>query len=148
MSSDVAATSTSSVARTKTTSGAELSSAQGSTTINDAVVSKVAELAAREVRGVHELRGGGVGGTLRRLTPGADQRGSSASVEVGEKETIVELNLVVDYGVSIPQVAEAVRSNVIERVEYTTGLQVKEVNIDVSDLYFPEEDRLEPARVQ
>ena len=112
----------------------------GKTTISDDVVSKVADMAAREVRGVHDLSGG-VAGTLRRLTPGLDNRGSGASVEVGEKETIVELDLVVDYGVIIPLLADAVRGNVIDRVEYTTGLIVKEVNIDISDLFFAEEER-------
>lgn len=112
----------------------------GATTISDGVVSKVAEMAAREVRGVHELAGG-VGGTLRRLTPGIDDRGAGASVEVGRKEAIIDLDVVVDYGVSIPQVAQSVRENVIDRVEYMTGLQVKEVNIDVTDLFFVEEER-------
>lgn len=120
--------------------GAGLASEQGTTTIADAVVSKVAEMATREIRGVHDLSGG-VAGTLRRLTPGLDDRGAGASVEVGQKETIVDLTLVVDYGVSIPQVADAVRQNVIERVEYTTGLRVKEVNIEVSDLFFVDEER-------
>jgi uncharacterized alkaline shock family protein YloU len=43
---------------------------------------------------------------------------------------------VVDYGVSIPQVADAVRHNITSRVLAMTGLQVKEVNIAVTDLYF------------
>ena len=120
--------------------GGGLITPQGSTSISDGVVSKIAEMAAREVRGVHDLSGG-VGGALRRLTPGVDERGSGADVEVGRKEAIVDLNLVVDYGVSIPQVSQAVRENVIDRIEYMTGLQVKEVNIDVSDLFFVEEER-------
>ena len=121
--------------------GGGLLTPQGSTSISDGVVSKIAEMAAREVRGVHELSGG-VGGALRRLTPGMEERGSGADVEVGRREAIVDLNLVVDYGVSIPQVSQAVRENVIDRIEYMTGLQVKEVNIDVSDLFFVEEARL------
>jgi uncharacterized alkaline shock family protein YloU len=120
--------------------GGGLITPQGSTSISDSVVSKIAEMAAREVRGIHDLSGG-VGGALRRLTPGVDERGAGADVEVGRKEAIVDLNLVVDYGVSIPQVSQAVRENVIDRIEYMTGLQVKEVNIDVSDLFFVEEER-------
>ena len=116
----------------------------GSTSISDDVVSKVAEMAAREVRGVHELSGG-IGGQLRRLTPGLDTRGAGASVEVGEKEAIVDLNLVVDYGVSIPQLATAVRDNVIDRLEFITGLKVKEVNLEVSDLFFVEDERRKDA---
>ena len=121
--------------------GGGLLTPQGTTTISDGVVSKIAEMAAREVRGVHELSGG-VSGALRRLTPGMEERGSGADVEVGRKEAIVDLNLVVDYGVSIPQVSQAVRENVIDRIEYMSGLLVKEVNIDVSDLFFVEEARL------
>lgn len=124
-----------------TSGGAQaLASSKGTTTIADPVVSKVAEIAAREVRGVHDLSGG-IGGTLRRLTPGVEERGGNASVEVGRKEAIVDLDLIVDYGVSIPQVAEQVRENVIDRIEYTTGLVVKEVNIEVTDLFFVEEER-------
>ena len=55
--------------------------------------------------------------------------------------------MTVDYGVSIPQVAEAVRQNIVERVRGMTGLIVKEVNINAADLYFPEEEAAQP-RVQ
>lgn len=130
--------------------GASLQSEHGKTVIAENVVARVADLAAREIRGVHSLSGG-VGSRLRRLAPGIADSNRAAAVEVGEKEAIVALELVVDYGVSIPQLAEAVRNNVIERVEYTTGLVVKEVNIEVTDLYFPESEREAepgPPRVQ
>lgn len=129
-----------SVSTTSNEPGEALESEDGTTTIADAVVSKVAELAAREIRGVHDLQSG-VGGAIRRMTPGFDQRGQSASVEVGRKEAIVDLDLIVDYGVSIPEVAAAVRANVIDRVSFMTGLDVKEVNLDISDLFFAEEER-------
>lgn len=119
---------------------ASLQTERGKTVIAENVVARVADLAAREIRGVHSLAGG-VGSRLRRLAPGIGDSNRAAAVEVGEKEAIVALDLVVDYGVSIPQLAEAVRSNVIERVEYTTGLIVKEVNIEVTDLYFPDGER-------
>jgi uncharacterized alkaline shock family protein YloU len=113
---------------------------RGRTVIAENVVARVADQAAREIPGVHSLSGG-VGGRLRRLAPGIGEANRAAAVEVGEKEAIVALDLVVDYGVSIPQLADAVRRNVIERVEHTTGLIVKEVNIEVTDLHFPDVDR-------
>lgn len=119
----------------------ELITEQGKTTIADVVVSKIAGLAAREVDGVHELVTQGVGGAVTGLAQrvtGADTRSQGVNVEVGEREAAVDLRLTVDYGVSIPQVAEAVRRNVMSRLEAMTGLVVKEVNIDVTDLYFPE----------
>jgi len=59
---------------------------------------------------------------------------------VGERETAVDLTVVVDYGQSIPTVAQRIRENVIKRIEAITGLRVAEVNITVDDLYFPGED--------
>lgn len=120
----------------------ELVSDEGKTTIADVVVTKIAGIAAREVVGVHELVTQGVGGAVTGLAQrvtGSDTRSQGVSVEVGEREAAIDLRLTVDYGVSIPQVAVAVRRNIINRLEAMTGLVVKEVNIDVTDLYFPEE---------
>jgi uncharacterized alkaline shock family protein YloU len=121
----------------------ELVTAEGKTTIADVVVSKIAALAAREVPGVHELVGQGMGaavsGLAQRVTR-ADQRSTGVNVEVGEREAAVDLRLTVEYGVSIPQLAEAVRANVMDRLQSMTGLRVKEVNIDVVDLYFADDD--------
>jgi uncharacterized alkaline shock family protein YloU len=61
------------------------------------------------------------------------------SVEVGEEEAAIDLAMAVEYGVSIPQVTEAVRRNVINRVENLVGLRVTEVNITVNDVQFPQE---------
>ena len=59
-------------------------------------------------------------------------------MEVGEVECAVELTMAVQYGKSIPQIAEAVRRNVIDRVENLVGLRVTEVNITVNDVQVPE----------
>ncbi|HEX9415015.1 MAG TPA: Asp23/Gls24 family envelope stress response protein [Ktedonobacterales bacterium] len=129
----------------------QLDSGQGKTIIADTVVAKIAAAAAREVDGVHDLvplgAGAALAGIAGRLTR-ADQRTSGVSVEVGQREAAVDLNVTVDYGVSIPQVADAVRQNIINRVRSMTGLNVKEVNLNASDLYFPEEHAAAQARVQ
>lgn len=62
----------------------------------------------------------------------------------------MDLTVVIEYGESIPQVAEQIRNNVVKRVEGITGLSVTEVNVAVNDLHFPGDDRRqadEPARV-
>ena len=127
----------------------QLSSELGSTTIADAVVTKIASIAAREVRGVHDLGGGAaraVGG-LRRSVGIGDERMQGVAVEVGEREAAVDLSVVVEYGESIPRIAGALRENITRRIEGMTGLTVTEVNITVSDLYFPgDEAAAEPAR--
>jgi uncharacterized alkaline shock family protein YloU len=130
-----------------------LQTGRGTTTIADAVVSKVAGIAAREVRGVHSMGGGAsraLGGMTQRIGFG-DERTQGVSVEVGEREAAIDLTIVVEYGESIPQVANQVRENVVRRIEGITGLSVTEVNVTVNDLYFPGEDvepPPEPPRVQ
>ncbi|MGI8749752.1 MAG: Asp23/Gls24 family envelope stress response protein [Thermoleophilaceae bacterium] len=130
-----------------------LDSGRGTTAIDDAVVTKVAGIAAREVRGVFELGGGAArafGNVTQRVGIG-DDRTQGVSVEVGETEAAIDLTVVVEYGESIPQVAEQIRDNVVTRVEGITGLSVTEVNVAVNDLHFPGDDRPqqpdEPPRV-
>jgi uncharacterized alkaline shock family protein YloU len=128
---------------------APLESDRGTTTIADAVVEKVAGIAAREVPGVHALGGGAsraIGAMTQRVGLG-DDRSQGISVEVGEHEAAVDLSLVVEYGESIPQVCDQVRDNIIKRVEGIVGLSVTEVNVTVNDLYFPGDDVPEEPRV-
>ncbi|WP_433579330.1 Asp23/Gls24 family envelope stress response protein [Nocardia brasiliensis] len=125
----------------------KLASDQGTTTIADIVVQKVAGLAAREVRGVHDLGGGAARafGAIRDRIPGASASiGQGVSVEVGETQAAVDLELVVEYGVAIAELARAVRRNVITAIEQMTGLIVVEVNINVNDVFIPGDDE-EPA---
>jgi uncharacterized alkaline shock family protein YloU len=61
------------------------------------------------------------------------------TVEVGEEETAIDLTMAVEYGQSIPRLTDAVRRNVINRVENLAGLRVNEVNITVNDVQIPDE---------
>jgi uncharacterized alkaline shock family protein YloU len=125
-----------------------LQSERGATTIGDAVVAKIVGIAAQEVEGVQT--GGGtaraIGGVLDRV-PGAvsgvggGSQTRGVSVEVGAEEAAADLSLAIEYGRQIPQTAEAVRNNVINRVETLTGLRVTEVNITVNAVLFPEEEQ-------
>ncbi|HEY3464858.1 MAG TPA: Asp23/Gls24 family envelope stress response protein [Amycolatopsis sp.] len=116
---------------------------QGTTTIADTVVQKIAGLAAREVTGVHDLGGGAARAlsAIRDRIPGASASvGQGVSVEVGEKQAAVDLQLLVEYGVAIADLARAVRRNVITAIEQMTGLEVVEVNINVTDVHIPGDD--------
>jgi uncharacterized alkaline shock family protein YloU len=125
-----------------------LQTERGNTTISNAVVSQVAGIAAQEVEGV-QMGGGAaaaVGGFLQSVTgtvsgssAGGTNYARGVSVEVGEEETAIDLTMAIEYGKSIPQITEAVRSNVISRVENLLGLRVTEVNVTVSDVQFQEE---------
>jgi uncharacterized alkaline shock family protein YloU len=135
----------------ETESTSRLKTERGTTTINDLVVTKVAAIAAREAPGVYDLGGGAArafGAVTQRVGVGVgDERSRGVSVEVGEREAAVDLSLVIEYGESIPQVSDAVRDNVIKRIEGITGLSVAEVNIVVNDLHFPGDDMPEESRV-
>ncbi|MGW2824826.1 Asp23/Gls24 family envelope stress response protein [Streptomyces sp. NPDC001443] len=126
---------------------------RGRTTIADGVVEKIAGMAARDVLGVHAM-GGGLSrtfGAVRDRVPGGGSKSVTRGVkaEVGEVQTALDLEIVVDYGVSIGDVAKAVRENVVAAVERMTGLEVVEVNIAVSDVKLPEEEDEEPEpRIQ
>ncbi|UYQ61422.1 Asp23/Gls24 family envelope stress response protein [Streptomyces peucetius] len=123
--------------------------ARGRTTIADGVVEKIAGLAARDVVGVHAMGGGlsrTFGAVRDRVGSGSSKSSATRGVkaEVGEVQTALDLEIVIDYGVSIADVARAVRENVVSAVERMTGLEVVEVNIAVGDVKLPDEEEEEP----
>jgi uncharacterized alkaline shock family protein YloU len=69
-------------------------------------------------------------------------------VEVGETQAAVDLDIVVDYGVSITDLGRSIQRNVKQSVERMTGLQVVEVNVNVDDVKLPDtEDDSNSSRV-
>lgn len=121
---------------------------RGKTSIADVVVVKIAGTAAREIPGVHDM-GGGLSRTLGavrdRVPGGRPNVGRGVKVEVGERQAAIDVDLVVEYGAAIADVARDVRENVIAAVERITGLQVVEVNVAVNDVHLPEEDGIETS---
>ena len=115
----------------------------GRTQIADVVVSKIAGLAIREINGVYALGGGAARalGALRERIPGGTTNVSQGvSVEVGETQAAIDIDLVVEYGATIVDLAAAIRRNVLTAVERMTGLQVVEVNVTVNDVHLPDDD--------
>jgi uncharacterized alkaline shock family protein YloU len=139
---------------TSSAASSKLQSSKGNTTIADAVVQKIAGVAASEVSGVYALGGGAARtmGAIRERIPGASQSaGQGVAVEVGELQAAIDLDLVTEYGVSIVDLSKAVRRNVISAVEGMTGLDVTELNVSVNDIHLPSEDAEEggsESRVQ
>ena len=121
-----------------------LQTERGNTSIADSVVSKIAGIAAQEVDGIR--MGSGASQTASNLLGSITGGGSSSqtqgvSVEVGQEEAALDLTLTAEYGKSIPQLTEAVRRNISNRVESLVGLRVTEVNITVQNIFFPEQER-------
>ncbi|MER7843408.1 Asp23/Gls24 family envelope stress response protein [Kitasatospora sp. NPDC096077] len=119
---------------------------RGRTALAVGVVEKIAGMAAREVAGIHAL-GSGLArtfGAMRdRASGGRAGIGRGIKAEVGEKQTAIDIALVVEYGVVIPELARQVRENIIDAVERMTGLEVVEVNIAVNDVHLPDEPEAE-----
>ncbi len=129
--------------KNETANRGPLQTEHGVTTIEENVVAKIAGMATREVPGVYDM-----GNAARRAFNAVTDRIPNAqtnvaggiSVEKGETQAAVDVTVVVEYGVSIVEVGNAIRRNIIEQVEGTTGLEVIEVNVNVTDVHLPDED--------
>jgi uncharacterized alkaline shock family protein YloU len=105
---------------------------RGSTYIEDDVVSVIARIAAEQVPGIHKLGDS----SLRRIVSRLG-RHHGVDSEVGMKQAAVDLEIVVEFGYSIVDVAQELRERVIETVESMTGRSVVEVNVFVIDVNVP-----------
>lgn len=107
-----------------------LSSENNEIKIADDVVAVIAGVAVSEVPGVAEMSGGFAGGITEVLS-GKKNLAKGIKVEVGEKDTKIDVNIIVEYGVRIPDVAFEIQNRVKKAVETMTGLSVVEVNVHV-----------------
>jgi uncharacterized alkaline shock family protein YloU len=141
--STTAASTTTSPVPAQRRTAAELMSEHGRTSISEVVVAKIVAIATREVDGVYTMGTGAARmiGAVRQRMPGTRANETQGvAVEVGERQAAADLDLVVEYGVSIPDLAATVRGNVIGAVERLCGLEVTEVNIGIDDIHLPGDD--------
>ncbi len=110
----------------------------GQTTIHDSVVASVAGMASREVEEVSSMGTSSIRRTITDRVGGGEQRGRGIAVEAGQREAILDVDLKVVYGFSIPEVVIKVRENVTRRVLEICGLVTKEINVHVVGIEFPE----------
>lgn len=117
---------------------------KGNTTIAETVVQKIAGIATREVPGVYAMGSAGrrAFSSLTERIPGSQTNVSGGvSVEKGERQAAIDLTIVVEHDASIVEISQMIRKNVIASVEDATGLEVIEVNINVTDVHLPEDDQ-------
>lgn len=121
-----------------------LTTRDGKITVAQGVVQKIAGIACREISGVHAMGGGATRafGAIRERIPGSSgpNVAQGVGVEVGETQAAIDLDIVVEYGVSIADLGQSIQRNVKQAVERMTALEVVEVNISVADVHLPTDD--------
>jgi len=119
---------------------------KGDTVIEDSVVASLAGMAAREVEGVVGMGGS----TIRRLfgdRMGGSQR-AGIQVAMDNNEVVADLTLTVRYGYNIPNIVQEVRKKVATSLMDNAGLTVKEVNVHIANIEFPDSERSFAIRSQ
>jgi uncharacterized alkaline shock family protein YloU len=126
-----------------------LATDEGKISVAQGVVQKIAGVACREISGVHAM---GIAtsrafGAVRERIPGSSgpNVAQGVGVEVGETQAAIDLDIVVEYGVSIAELGRSIQRNVKQAVEGMTGLEVVEVNVNVDDVYLPGDDQDDDA---
>ena len=114
--------------------------------ISEEVVAQIAGKAASEISGVAGMSGGIVGGLSEMLGKKSFSKG--VKVQVGEKETTIDLFIIVEYGARIPDIAWEIQNKVKTVVENMTGLKVVDINIHVQGLNLPKEEKKEVIEVK
>ena len=101
-------------------------------------------MATREISGVYAM-GTGTSrafGAIRERIPGSSgpNVAQGVGVEVGETQAAIDLDIVIEYGVSVADLGRSIQRNVKQQIERMTGLEVVEVNVAVDDVYLPSTD--------
>ena len=109
---------------------------EGNDTIKIAneAVATYAGIAIADVPGVYGMAGSFAGGITEALS-GKKNLTKGIKVDVGEKDAKIDVNIIVEYGARIPEVAFEIQSRVKKAVENMTGLKVLEVNVHVQGVH-------------
>jgi uncharacterized alkaline shock family protein YloU len=128
-----------------------LSTSDGKISVAEGVVQKIAGMACREISGVYAMGTGGsrAFGAIRERVPGSSgpNVAQGVGVEVGESQAAIDLDIVIDYGVSVADLGRSIQRNVKQSIERMTGLKVVEVNVSVDDVHLPDTDDDSASRV-
>jgi uncharacterized alkaline shock family protein YloU len=115
--------------------------------ISDDVVAIIAGVAVSDVQGVASMAKGFAGGLTEALS-GKKNMAKGIKVDVNEKETKIDVNIIVEYGSRIPDVAFEIQSRVKKAVKEMTGLNVVSVNVHVQGVQTPQERKIKDEEVK
>ncbi len=117
----------------------EINESEGIQISND-VISTIAGKAVSEVEGVAGMAGGFAGG-ISEVLSGKKNLSRGIKVDINEKEAKIDINIIVEYGIRIPDVAFEIQNRVKKSVETMTGLKVTNVNVHVQGISMAEEKK-------
>lgn len=106
----------------------------GKVEIAPEVIEVIAGIAATEVEGVAAMRGNFAAGVVERL--GKKNHGKGVKVELTNEGIVVDVYVLMYFGVSIPSVAQRIQDNIRQALFTMTGLDLKEVNVHVVGVTF------------
>ena len=98
--------------------------------ISNDVIAVIAGVAVSEVQGVASMSGSFAGG-ISEVLSGKKNLAKGIKVEKTENTAKIDVNIIVEYGSRIPDVAYEIQNRVKKSVEGMTGFKVEEVNVHV-----------------
>lgn len=114
--------------------------------ISPDVIASIAGLAAAEVVGIADMSGGIVGGIAEKL--GRKDLTKGIKVNLDSEVVKIEINIIVEFGVQIAELARKLSQVVRVAVEKSTGLKVASVSVNVQGLNIPKEQEEKPPNLQ
>ena len=120
----------------------EIESKENGIEISNDVIAVIAGVAVSEVQGVASMSGSFAGGITEVLS-GKKNLAKGIKVEKTENVTKIDVNIIVEYGSRIPDVAFEIQNRVKKAVEGMTGFKVEEVNVHVNTDIIKEKDNNE-----
>lgn len=116
-------------------------------TYEDKVIEKIVGRALENIDGLLAVRGGFFENLKEKLV-NSDDVTTGVNVEVGKKEVATDLDIIVEYDKDIPEIAEGIKTTVVQNIEEVTHLKVIEININVVDIMSREEYETSSVTVQ
>ncbi|WP_077326895.1 Asp23/Gls24 family envelope stress response protein [Virgibacillus siamensis] len=109
----------------------------GKVEIAPEVIEVITGIAASEVEGLSSMRGNFATGVVERF--GKKSHGKGVKVELTDEGILIDLFVVLNFGVSIPQVAQKVQDSIRQTLKNMTALEINEINIHVVGIQMDED---------
>ncbi len=111
----------------------------GKVEIAPEVIEVITGLAASEIDGLYAMRGNFASGVAERFGKKAHSKG--VKVELTENGIVIDLYVILQFGVSIPHVAQLLQTNIRQTLKNMTALEIDEINVHVVGIQmdYPEE---------